>query len=440
MLYNINNNVKEMDLIHSLLEVIMKTVGLITEYNPFHNGHLYHLNESKTITCSDYSIAVMSGNFVQRGEPALVDKWTRAKMAVDNGVDLVIELPLIYACQSAEFFAYGAVKILDSLGVVDSICFGSEIGDIQPLDYIAEILNNEPTLFVRYLKNSLALGNSFPKAREYALVNYLKESNSAYSSIVINAISNPNNILSIEYLKALKKIGSHIKPYTLERKESNYHSKSLSGTFSSATSIREHLLNTYALENIIHTVPSYTHVHLKNFLEENKNYNSIDNFSNILLYLLRNSQPEKLKNIVDVSEGLHNRIISCSTEHSSLDDIINCVSTKRFTLTRLKRILIHLLIDIEQNELNLLHSYGPQYIRVLGLNSKGFNIIKKAKQHCPLPIITKFADYKKYNNEILNQMILLDKKATDIYFLGLKKSKMKMNLDYVTSPYVNMNA
>ncbi|MFA5524763.1 MAG: nucleotidyltransferase family protein, partial [Tissierellales bacterium] len=130
----------------------MKVVGLITEYNPFHNGHLYHLNESKKRTNAEYSVAIMSGNFLQRGEPALVDKWTRAKMAIDNGVDLVIELPVVFACQSAEFFSYGAIKILDSLGIIDSICFGSELGDIKKLNYIADILHDEPDNYKMSLK------------------------------------------------------------------------------------------------------------------------------------------------------------------------------------------------------------------------------------------------------------------------------------------------
>lgn len=417
----------------------MKIVGLITEYNPFHNGHLYHLNKSKEITCSDYSIAVMSGNFLQRGEPALVDKWTRAKMAVDNGVDLVIELPFIYACQSAEFFAYGAVRILDSLGIVDSVSFGSELGDIHLLEYIAEIFNSESEAFIEYLKDSLAQGNSFPKAREHALVNYLKDCAPHYSSKISDVISNPNNILSIEYLKALKKISSNIKPYTIKRKNSNYHDKNLTGRFSSATAIREQLLNNHMAKNIIDTVPAPTYISLQNFLEENKDFNRIENFSNILLYILRNSTPEKLKSIIGVTEGLHNRIIDCSTNYSNINDILNCISTKRFTLTRLKRILIHLLIEINQDEFNHLHFHGPQYIRVLGLNTKGFDILKQAKLKCSLPIITKFADYKEFGNRVLNQMILLDKKATDLYFLGLDKGKIKMNLDYLTSPYINFN-
>lgn len=416
----------------------MKIVGLITEYNPFHNGHLYHLIESKKITQSDYSIAIMSGNFLQRGEPALVDKWTRAKMAVDNGVDLVIELPIIYACQSAEFFAYGAIKILDSLGIVDSVCFGSEYGDIKLLDDIAEILNCEPELYVKSLKSALEQGFSYPKAREYALINYLNKFNSLDISIVSSVLSNSNNILSIEYLKAIKKIGSNIMPFTIKRKQSGYHDKKLNDSISSATAIREQLINNSLIENIKHTVPPITYKHLEYFYNENKDFNSLNNFSMVLLYLLRNSTLENLKNIIDVTEGLENRIISCSKNYNNIYEILNCISTKRYTMTRLKRILIHLLLRMNKNTINYLHSYGPQYIRILGLNTKGIDILRQAKRTSSLPIITKFADYTKHNNEILNQMIELDRKATDVYILGLNKSKMRGNLDYLTSPYIKL--
>lgn len=412
----------------------MKVVGLITEYNPFHNGHLYHLLESKKITESDYSIAVMSGNFLQRGEPALVDKWTRAKMAIDNGVDLVIELPLIYACQSAEFFAFGSVKILDSLGIVNSICFGSESGDIQSLDYIADILYEEPKAYKEYLKSYLDQGLSYPRAREYALTTYLKDFTELDFSNLGKIISSPNNILSIEYLKSLKKIKSNIKPFTIKRIKANYHDKNLTGSISSATAIRQQLIENPVLENIKHTVPNTTYMHLVNFYKDHNCFNSLENYSMILLYLLRNSSSSALRNIVDVSEGLDNRIIDCSAKYNDINDILECVNTKRYTITRLRRILIHLLINIDKKSINYLQSHGPQYIRVLGANANGIYLLKQIKKNCSLPIITKFADYKKFNNDILNKMIEIDKKATDIYSLGLNKGKM--NLDYLISPYI----
>lgn len=416
----------------------MKVVGLITEYNPFHNGHLYHLKESKKITKSEYSVAIMSGNFLQRGEPALVDKWTRARMAVDNGVDLVIELPVVFACQSAEIFAFGAIKTLDSFGIIDSICFGSESGIIEELDYIAEILNNEPEYYRECLKLGLKQGYSFPKARENALIKYIESSNLLEPSTINSIVSSPNNILAIEYLKSLKKIHSSIKPYTLKRKQANYHDKSLTGTISSATAIREQLLNSTSMKSIKHVVPDRTYNYLKDHYTEHGSFNSLDNFSIILLYLLRNCTSDSIKNLSDVNEGLENRIIDCSRKYSTINDILDCITTKRYTMTRLKRIFIHLLLNLNKDIVNKMIAAGPQYIRVLGASSKGIEILKRAKQASNLPIIIKFADHSKLNNALVKQMLEIDKKATDIFELGLHKDKSRVNLDYVMTPYIKL--
>ena len=210
-------------------------LGIISEYNPFHNGHLYHLIESKRITHSDYSIAIMSGNFTQRGEVSIIDKWSKAQMAIENGIDLVIELPTLYAISSAENFASGAIKILDSLGIVDYISFGSESNDISILQDIASVLCSEPNEYKTLLSHELSKGESFPKAREKALMMYLNNVRR-----FANVLSSPNNILGIEYLKALKNQNSHIEPITIKRKDSNYNDNTISASskFSSATAIR----------------------------------------------------------------------------------------------------------------------------------------------------------------------------------------------------------
>jgi len=414
----------------------MKTVGLITEYNPFHNGHLYHLNESKKITECDYSIAIMSGNFVQRGEPAIVDKWTRAKMAVDSGVDLVIELPFIYASQSAELFAYGAVNTLDKLGIVNSLCFGSEIGNIDILKSISSVLVKEPDLYRSYLKNSLDNGNSFPKAREYALVEYFKTSNFNDWHSIKNILTNPNNILAIEYLKAIQLLNSNIIPFTISRLTSNYHDKNLSGEISSATAIRKELFNNTNIESLSYAIPNSTYLYIKEYLESGKQFNSLNNFSQIITYLIRELGENKLKSIMDIEGGLERRFMRCSEKYFSIDNLIECISTKRYTNSRLKRILIHLLVGLDQETFKQLHKFGPQYIRVLATNEKGLYLLKEIKKKNTIEIVTKFADYKKFKNPILNRMIELDRKATDIYFLGLKSEKSISNLDYKISPYI----
>ncbi len=418
----------------------MNIVGLITEYNPFHNGHLFHLENSKEKTNCEYSVAVMSGNFVQRGEPALLDKWTRAKMAVENGVDLIIELPTIYACQSAEYFAYGAVNILNSLGVVDFISFGSESGDLKILSLIADILYDEPLEFKNYLKEILKTGILFPEGRTKALIKYINNHlsiQSYHNKAIKDALSNPNNILAIEYLKALKKMKSDIIPVTIRRIGAHYNSQKISDNISSATAIRNELFHKNSTKSIQETLPIKSYNIINNAWDMFRSYNRLENYNEILLYLLRTITPQRLKNILDVEEGLENRIIKYSHEHHNISKILDSINTKRYTYTRLKRILIHILLDINQTTFLTLHAEGPQYIRVLAFNKKGIEILNKAKKISSLPIITKFANYKRFNNPNLNQMIQYDKKATDIFFLGLKNyKKNKSNLDYYISPYM----
>jgi predicted nucleotidyltransferase len=211
----------------------MKVLGIVAEYNPFHNGHLYHIQKSKEATGCDYVVCVMSGNFIQRGEPALLNKWARAEMALINGVDLVIELPVYYSLASAEFFAFGSVKLLDSLGIIDCLCFGSESGTIKELDMFADVFINEPESYKMFLSKNLKLGYSFPKSRSIALSEFL--STSGINDQKLDELSKSNNILGIEYIKALKRISSAIKPYTIERIGTGYRSEKALGKIASAT-------------------------------------------------------------------------------------------------------------------------------------------------------------------------------------------------------------
>ena len=210
-------------------------LGIIAEYNPFHNGHLHHLIESKKITNSDYTIAIMSGNFTQRGEVSIVDKWEKTRMAINNGIDLVIELPTLYAISSAENFASGAIKILNSLGIVDFLSFGSESNDISLLDDIANVLAFEPAQYKTLLSHELARGESFPKARENAVMMYLNDVRR-----FANVLSSPNNILGIEYLKSLKRQKSKIQPITIKREGAKYNDTKVphNSRYASATAIR----------------------------------------------------------------------------------------------------------------------------------------------------------------------------------------------------------
>lgn len=203
-----------------------KVLGIVAEYNPFHNGHLYHLEKSKQDTGCEYVVAVMGGNFTQRGSCSLIDKWAKAKMALLNGVDLVIELPVLYSVSSAENFAEGSMKILDSLKIVDKVSFGAECSDVSVLSEIADVLYREPKEYQNFLAHELDKGLSFPKARENALLLFLNGSDKTekYSGV----LSSPNNILGIEYIKALKKLGSSIEPHVVERFSADYHSTAFS--------------------------------------------------------------------------------------------------------------------------------------------------------------------------------------------------------------------
>jgi len=239
-----------------------KILGIISEYNPLHLGHVYHIQESKKRIKPDYTVAVMSGNFVERGDAAIIDKWSRAEMALKAGIDLVIELPLLYSISSAENFASGGIKILESFGMETFLSFGSECGDINILNELSNVLIDEPTEYVSILNHELAKGSSFPKAREHALLMYLNDIR-RYA----NVLSEPNNILGIEYLKAIKKQKSKITPITIQRKGSNYSDLSLNNKLSSATAIR-HAIQTNT--DVKDFVPEFTYEILQNKIEKSE--------------------------------------------------------------------------------------------------------------------------------------------------------------------------
>lgn len=415
----------------------MKVLGLITEYNPFHLGHKYHLENSKKLTGAEYSIAIMSGSFVQRGEPSLVDKWTKSKMAIDNGVDLVIELPFIFSTQSAELFAYGSVSLLDSLNIVDYISFGSESGNLNYLKEIANILIDEPPFFREKLKEYLNMGYSYPVSRSNALADYCSvfPNNALDPKKVKGILKMSNNILAIEYLKSLNILNSNIEPVTIKRIGSSYKETNLNNKISSATSIRNTLF-LQQINSIEEYVPNETFNHLIDYINKYNNFNTLDNYVQIIHYLLRVDKRKDLKNISDVEPGLENRIFNKSSVYSNMDELIQEISTKRYPKTRIQRIFIHLMADLTSSIFDELFPHYPAYIRVLGANDKGLYLLRKIKEKSNLPIITKFTHYNKYNNAYLNKIISFDKKSTDLYFLGIDSPTPYMNMDFYTSPYI----
>ncbi len=377
----------------------------------------------------------MSGSFLQRGEPSFIDKWSKAKMAVENGVDLVIELPFIYSTQSAEFFAYGAVKLLDSLKVINYLSFGSEIGEIEELSDIASVLNLEPEDYLKNLKLNLSKGLSFSVSRSNAIEDYLFSKYPNTKTNYNKILKQSNNILGIEYLKAIKKINSKIMPITIKRSGSGYKDLNLDGGFASATAIRHEILNN-DLSSVKNIIPLESYNVLEEYLDKYSSFNHLENYEDILLYLLRTSSPTDINRLLNIETGLENRIIEKSFNYNSINELIDAITSKRYPRTRIQRIFIHLLNGLYLEDFNLLKAVYPSYIRVLATNKNGFSILNKIREKTNIPIVTKFSDYKNLKDEKVDKIIYYDKKSTDIFFLGIKNSKLLGNMDYYTSPYI----
>lgn len=401
-----------------------KVLGIVAEYNPFHNGHLYHLEQSKKITGATYTVAIMSGGFTQRGSTSLIDKWNKAKCAIENGIDLVLELPVLYATSSAENFAEGSIKILDSLQVVDYISFGTEINNIQILDKIASVLYNEPKEFKNLLSHELNKGVSYPKARENALMMYLNDIRK-----YLNVLSSPNNILGIEYLKALKKYNSNITPVSISRFEVGYNDIGYSGNIASSTAIRNIIKNN-GLQILNKLVPENTYNALIKSIKLGHFIPDLSVFEKQIIYNLRKMSISEIAELQDVSEGLEFAIKNAANSCNSLVEFLNIIKSKRYTSTRIQRILLYSLLGITKKDIALSKKTIP-YLRVLGFNQKGkFLISEAAKANPKLQIITsvkRFID----NNPSKNLQTMLDKDiwATNVYTLGYEYDSWS-NLDY----------
>ncbi len=396
--------------------------GIITEYNPFHKGHEYHLNKSKYDTNADGIVCVMSGNFMQRGIPSIIDKWKRAEMAIKNGVDLVLELPLVYSISSAEHFAFGSVSLLNSLGIIDYLYFGSEEGNTSTLKKIAQTLVYEPLKYKSFLKDNLNSGLPFHLSRANALSDYLKDDK------VLDILSNSNNILGIEYIKALISLNSSIIPKTLKREGSSYNNVNLSSSFSSATAIRKYLKENSLCE-ISDALPKVSYDILNDL--RSSNYPFVfenDMFKFIKYKLLTNDK--SLLNLPDISEGLENKILKEIIHANSINELILNSKSKRYTYTRISRILAQCFLNLENfNLLDLCKTQTP-YIRVLAFNSIGRNLLKEIKIKSNNTIITKVP-----KNNLCDHM-KIDILGTKAY--SLLNSKVNPMDDYLKSPFMDM--
>ncbi len=363
----------------------MNITAIVSEYNPFHNGHLYQLNAAKAQTNCDGVLVVMSGNFVQRGAPAIIDKWERTSLALVNGADLVLELPVIYSVSSAEFFAWGAVSLLNQLHGIHQLCFGSEHGEVAALLKVAEVLLKEPEIYKVSLKENLSSGLSFPKARSNALMTYFENS---LPKALEDILASSNNILGIEYCKSILKLKSDIIPVTVKRIGNLYNDTFLGKEFASATSIREHLRLNKDVHELINYVPSNVYHYLKDSIDQSKGLVFPEMMYPYIKYR-SNSNKYSTFPLPDAKEGLFEKFTNEVMKAHSLEELIINVKSKRYTYTRITRLLCQYFLGFDNFPTEELRRLPCPYAKILGFNSKGAKMLKVFKESSDIPLYTK---------------------------------------------------
>ncbi len=382
--------------------ILMNIHGIIAEYNPFHNGHQFLIEQCREQGASHIVVA-MSGNFVQRGEPALLDKWTRAKSALLCGADLIVEIPLVWSLSSAEGFARGGVEILNGLGCVTSLSFGSEcakLSDLQALEQAIRMPKTDERI-KHYLKDFV----SYPSARQKAVADVCGKE-------IASLLESPNDILGVEYIKAINEINSQIKPNPIKRTGPNHDAEDSYKEFLSATQIRKQLMN--GEYRCFDYVPPQVADLINMQMGLGKAPVSIKEIETSILSKLRVMDVETIKNAPDVSEGLENRIASCVKQSMSVEDLYGRIKTKRYTYSRIRRIIMSLFLGVKASDF----TPDPPYIRVLGFNDKGQEILKSAKKTSTLPIIMKSSQIKSLD-DYAQKIFALECSSTDIYTLAM---------------------
>lgn len=380
----------------------MKIGGIVAEYNPFHNGHKYQIEKARELGELSHVVAVMSSNYVQRGETALVSKWARAEMAVRNGVDLVIELPTLWSTSYAQRFAMGGVSLLNALGCVDTLVFGSECGNIDELKACRDALSSEAV--EEKLKENLEYGLSFASARAEAL-------RSVCGNKFFDILDGANNTLGIEYLNSLVKLNSKIKPMTIKRTGASHDSVMRSENFASASEIRRLMLEEnsewerYVPQSVVDI-----------YKREKENLtapccNSKLEFS--ILCCMRQLSAEEIALSPDVSEGIEYRIHDAALKASSLEELYSLAKTKRYSHARIRRIVLHAFMGFKASD----YKDNPPYIHVLAMNDSGKEILKKAKDKTKLPIVTKASDFDELD-DYGRHIFSLEDMCTDVYSLS----------------------
>lgn len=405
----------------------MKATGIVVEYNPLHNGHVYHAQQAKKATAADVVIAVMSGNFLQRGEPAFVDKWERTRMALASGVDIVFELPYRFATGHAPVFAKGAIELLDAAGCA-SFCFGSEVGDITPFHNSLKLINQSKEDYELLVKKAVQEGLSYPMAL-----------NKAYSVLQVDYdvdikladLSKPNNILGFHYMQAALSIGSTMTPTTIQRLGADYHDESLEANkVASATGIRKSYFSTNTLDEVVNFIPLVTQKTLLKWQLEREYFGNWENFYPFLRYIILRDGPSRLAAIADITEGIENALFRAAQQNDSFQSFMEQVKSKRYTWTRIQRMLTHVLTGFTYEMRESMQA--PTYLRLLGMTNAGRSYLSEKKKNLPLPLISKAASFS-------DSSLQMDIRASDIYALALGKgiSASRTGLDYSISPILD---
>lgn len=391
----------------------MKTVGIIAEYNPFHNGHAYQISMAKKITDADYCIIVMSGNFVQRGAPAVMDKYIRTRSALENGADLVLELPVCYATGSAEYFASGAIALLDKLGVTDTLCFGSECDDIALLSELADTLLDETPQFKKVLKQQIKTGASYPQARNHAL-----SVTAPHLTGSLHILQAPNNILGLEYIKALKKRRSRIQPYSVNRMGSGYHTVGLESSYSSALAIRESISRREDIRYIKEQVPATVYSAMEEAF--GRTFPILPNdLSALLPYKLLLEQSRGYTSYLDIDASFSDRLTRMLFSYTDYSSFCEQLKTKNMTYTRVSRNLLHILLDICQKDMDTFCKEDyVYYAKMLGFKKEAEHLLGAVKERTGIPLLSKLADADNLiDNKNGRKMFAADIRADHIYSL-----------------------
>ena len=373
--------------------------GIIVEYNPLHNGHVYHLE--RALSLGRRVVAVMSGNFVQRGEPAIYDKFKRTRAALLSGVDMVLELPCGFATASAELFAYGAVKTLACTNIVDYLCFGAEAESIEPLYALAKLLSDEPPEYIAPLRAALSEGLSYPRARHLAL--------KAARPDIADIVNEPNNILGIEYLKAIVKNNLDITPVAIQRTGRGHNEGDIKEGYASAKAIRRHIWAKEPTSRLKAFMPRGSFDITAAAVHENAICH-IDLLSPILHFILKLQKNKGVSKIYSEREGIGNRLYEAARHNSGISGILAAAKTKRYTHTYLSRLIIHTLLNLERSP------QEPMYIRVLGIRKEARPLLGLLSKNAALPVIT--------NPKQAQAALSQDLFATELYNIALKQNNI----------------